>query len=148
MKKIIAIILVIICMTISYFAFIYKKLDPAADKIQEMNVIKYSGKAVADFKGAYIEKDKNKINSVLKGLKDRVREPHKGRTGNYNYVIEMEYYDNNRKITIVYQYDLWIENNQMYITMPEFSDKLYRVTRPGRTTILNYLNEIDSKITI
>lgn len=139
MKKIIILITLIACIIITGFLFIHEQHDPNINAIDEMQITKY-GHTILDFEGTYTNKDKNEINTILKALKKRSREKNTVRVNVYNYLIDMNVKDKKHGGFILYRYTINIDNNNVFITMPNFSNKSYKLDADSAKTIEEFLS--------
>lgn len=141
-KKVIIPIVLIACLIIICLLFIHQQHDPNINAICEMQIQKY-GHTIFDYEGVYTNKDKNKINTILKALKNRNRENNTVRVNIYNYLIDMNVKDKKHGGVITYRYTINIDKNNIFITIPKYSDKSYKLDADSAKIIQNFLNDIN-----
>ena len=139
MKKVLIVISIIVCITAIYFGWLYKKVDPNVNSIERMDVMKLKAMLLVD--GIYTENDKDKIKSVLDALKNRTREYKTERVNTYNYAIDMMVKGERDGGLVQYRYAIWTDKDGIYITMPAYSDKSYKLDKESAKIIEKFLTE-------
>lgn len=146
MKKKIIFLILSVCVIGIFCLFFYQNQDPSADVIEEMQIMKFSPNQMANFDGIYIEKDKNRINTILTNLKKRNREDNTVRINTNNYIIDMMVKDKKNGDFKDYRYDIWVENDGVFVTMPNISAKSYKIQSDSAKVIQSFLDNIKYKI--
>lgn len=145
MKKIIIFLILIICTIGTYFLFIYHKSYPDSSLINEMDVMKSKTIKMSGFEGVYVEKDKHKISIISKALRKKHSEHNVERKGTYDYAIDMLVKDKKDGVFKSYRYAIWIDKNDVFVTMSSFSDKSYKLDPDNAKIIRDFLNNTHFK---
>lgn len=144
MKKIVITFLVIIaCVIEIYFSYNYNRLDPNIKSIEDMQVMKMKPESILLLDKVYLEKNKDKISSILNALKNRSKENNTERINSYNYTMDMRIKDKKRGGFLNVRYAVWIEDDGVFITMPDISDQSYKLQTDSAKLIQKYLAKIN-----
>jgi len=134
MSKKTKILLAFVCIAVIYFLLFYRRLDPNIKNIEDILVEKLEYVEMNNFVSTiYVEKDKEKIANILKALKGRTKQGTRSRFGRHDYFINMGEKQN---------YAIWVENDGVYITIPNVSHQVYKLSRKNAKILLDYVNSV------
>jgi len=144
MKKLITIFLILLCIIGINIVYNYKRLDPNVKLVEDMTILKMKPNPMLSLDKVCSEKDKKKIVEIISALKNRSRENNTGRLNSYNYALDIRVKD--KKYDFVgHRYAIWIEQDNVYITIPAISDKSYKLHPDSAKIIIEYLKEVNYK---
>lgn len=140
-KKIILFISLALIFTIGILSF-YKlqKHDPKITEVKGMRIEKYKHDQIYVFQGIYLEKDKNNFNKVLEALEDRIKLNNSSMLNVQDYIIDFSLNRKSSKKSSV-RYAVRVDDEYAYVTMPDYSCQVYRLSKKSSKIIIDYLSK-------